>query len=97
MMPYYRVVLHAFLPPSPPASDLDLRGFYVTRVVDATGEAEAGAAAIRLVQAEPKFSRMAEAYGAAPELQVYRLEPDPASDPFTANRSGYVFHEGGEP
>jgi hypothetical protein len=96
-MPYYRVVLHAFLPPSPPGSDLDLRGFYVTRVVDAAGEAEAGAAAIRLVHGEPKFARMAEAYGAAPELQVYRLEPDPAGDPLAANRSGYVFHEGDEP
>lgn len=95
-MPYYRVVLHAFLPPSPPQSDLDLRGFYVTRVVDAAGEAEAGAAAIRLVHGEQKFTRMAEAYGAPPELQVYRLEQDPSGDPVTANRSGYVFHEGEE-
>ena len=93
-MPLYRVVLHAFMPPSPPASDLDLRGFYVTRVVDAADEAGAGAEAIRLVQGESKFVRMADAYGAAPELRVYRLELDPAGDPVTANRSGYVFHEG---
>ena len=93
-MPLYRVVLHAFMPPSPAESDLDLRGFYVTRVVDAADEAGAGAEAIRLVQGESKFVRMADAYGAAPELQVYHLELDPAGDPVTANRSGYVFHEG---
>ena len=92
-MPNFRVVLHALLPPGPPGADPDLRGFYVTRVVLAASETEAGAAAIRMLQAEEKFDRTARAYGVAPEVRVYRVESDPMSDPLVANRSGYVFHE----
>jgi hypothetical protein len=95
-MSNYRVVLHALLPPGPPGADPELRGFYVTRVVPAASETEAGAAAIRMLHAEPKFDRTAKAYGAAPEVRVYRVEPDAVSDPLVANRSGYVFHEAEE-
>ncbi len=87
------MVLHAHLPPSPPDSDVQLRGFYVTRLVEATGALEAGAAAIRLLQTEQKFTRMASAYGHAPELLVDEVELAPGSDPMVVNRSGYLFYE----
>jgi hypothetical protein len=58
------------MPPGPPHSEVQLRGFSVSRIVEATSATEAGAAAIRLLHTEPKFTRMASAYGQAPELQV---------------------------
>jgi hypothetical protein len=92
-VPSYRVVLHGRLPPSPPDSEVQLRGFFVTRVVEADSSAEAGAAAIRLLHAEPKFVRMAEAYGQAPEIQVDESGPAPEADGPAVNRSGYLFYE----
>jgi hypothetical protein len=92
-VPSYRVVLHGRLPPNPPDSEVELRGFLVTRIVEADSMAEAGAAAIRLLHAEPKFVRMAEAYGQAPEIQVDESEPAPGADGAVVNRSGYLFYE----
>ena len=65
----FRVILRGHLPTSPPDSDVQLRGFYVTRIVHASSATEAGAAAIRLLHTEPKFTRMAGAYSQAPELK----------------------------
>jgi hypothetical protein len=92
-LPSYRVTLRGHMPPPPPGSEVQLRGFFVTRIVDASSPAEAGAAAIRLLQAEPKFTRMAGAYGQAPDIQVDEVEFAPASDPVAVNRSGYLFYE----
>ncbi len=92
-LPSYRVTLHGHLPPSPPDSEVQLRGFYVTRVVDAASAAEAGAAAIRLLHTESKFTRMADAYGQAPEIQVDEVDLAPGSDALAVNRSGYLFYE----
>lgn len=89
----FRVVLRGHMPPSPPDSEVQLRGFYVTRIVDAASPSEAGAAAMRLLHTESKFTRMSGAYGQAPELQVDKVEPAPDSDPQAVNRSGYVFYE----
>jgi hypothetical protein len=72
---------------------VQLRGFYVTRVVEATTATEAGAAAIQLLQSEPKFTRMAGSYGQAPDLQVDEVQPAPAGDARDVNRSGYLFYE----
>jgi hypothetical protein len=87
------VILHGHLPPAPPDSQVQPRGFYVTRIVEATGAPEAGAAAIRLLHTEPKFTRMAGNYGQAPDLQVHEIEPAPGRDPRAVNRSGYLFYE----
>jgi hypothetical protein len=87
------VILRGHLPPPLPDSEVQARGFFVTRVVDANSPAEAGAAAIRLLQAEPKFTRMAGAYGQAPDIQVDEVELAPASDPLAVNRGGYLFYE----
>ena len=92
-MPSYRVTVHGHLPSPPPDSEVQLRGFYVTRVVEAPSAAEAGAAAIQLLQAEPKFTRMANSYGQAPDLQVDECELAPGSDAVAMNRSGYLFYE----
>jgi hypothetical protein len=81
------------MPPPPPDSEVQLRGFFVTRIVEASSPPEAGAAAIRLLHTEPKFTRMAAGYGQAPELQVDEVEPAPNSDAAAVNRSGYVFYE----
>ena len=89
----FRVVLRGHLPPSPPDSEVRLRGFFVTRIVDASSPTDAGAAAIRLLQAEAKFIRMAGAYSQAPELQVDEVELAPGSDALAVNRSGYLFYE----
>lgn len=92
-MPGFRVTLHGRLPPPRPDSETQLRGFYVTRLVDVPSALEAGVAAIQLVHAEAKFTRMAGAYGQAPEIQVHRVEPAPGSDAAAVNRSGYLFYE----
>jgi hypothetical protein len=92
-LPSYRVTLHGHLPPPPPDSEVQPRGFYVTRVVEATSAAEAGVAAMRLLHAEQKFTRMASSYGQAPDLQVDEVEMAPGSDALAVNRSGYLFYE----
>jgi hypothetical protein len=92
-LPSYRVILRGHLPPSPPDSEVQPRGFLVTRVVEANSAVEAGAAAIRLLYSEPKFARMAKAYGQAPEIQVDESELAPGSDGLSVNRSGYLFYE----
>ena len=81
------------MPPAPLGSEVQLRGFYVTRVVEATSAAEAGAAAIRLLHAEPKFTRMAGSYGQAPDVQVDEVELAVGSDAPAVNSSGYLFYE----
>jgi hypothetical protein len=53
---------------------------------------EAGAAAIRLVQGEDKFLRLAQTYGEPPELTVDEAEPT-AGDENATNRTGYVFYD----
>ena len=65
----------------------------MTRIVDASSPTDAGAAAIRLLQTEAKFIRMAGAYSQAPELQVDEVELAPGSDALAMNRSGYLFYE----
>ena len=65
----------------------------MTRVVEAAGVAEAGAAAIQLLHAEPKFTRMAGSYGQAPDLQVDEVVLAVGSDAEAVNRSGYLFYE----
>lgn len=92
-MPSYRVTVHGHLPPPAPDSEVQPRGFYGTRVVEAPSAAEAGAAAIQLLQDEPKFTRMAKSYGQAPDLQVDRCELAPVCDAPAVNRSGYLFYE----
>ena len=86
-------MLRGYLPPSPPGSEVHPRGFYVTRVVDASSPIEAGSTAIQILHSEPKFTRMAVAYNQAPELQVDEVELAPESDALAVNRSGYVFYE----
>lgn len=92
-MPSYRVILRGHLPPPLPHSEVQPRGFYATRIVDATSAAEAGAAAIQLLHGESKFTRMAGVYGQAPDIQVDEVELASGSDSQTANRSGYLFYE----
>jgi hypothetical protein len=92
-LPSYRVTIHGHLPPPPLDSEVQPRGFYVTRVVEATSATEAGAAAIQLLHAEPKFTRMAGSYGQAPDLEVGEVELAPDSDAWAVNRSGYLFYE----
>ena len=92
-MPSYRVTLHGHLPPPPPDSEVQLRGFYVTRVVEAATAVEAGAAAIQLLHVEPKFTRMASSYGQVPDLQVDKIELAIGSAAREVNHSGYLFYE----
>jgi hypothetical protein len=63
-------------------------------VVEATSATAAGAAAIQLLHAEPKFTRMAGAYGQAPDVQVDEvlLAAGPSDAP-AVNRSGYLFYD----
>lgn len=89
----YRVTLFALMPPSPPDAEVQLHSFRVSRLVDATNATEAGVAAIRLLQTESKFTRMAGAYGEAPDLEVDEVVPDPDGDIQAVNRSGYLFYE----
>lgn len=89
----YRVTLLGEMPPGPPDSDVQLRVFRVSRIVDAANATEAGPAAIRLLHTEPKFTRMASAYGETPELEVEEVEPAPDADVQAVNRSGYLFTE----
>ena len=81
------------MPPSPPDSEVELRSFRVSRIVDAANGTEAGAAAIRLLHTEPKFMRMADAYEQAPDLEVEEVRPDPDGNLEAVNRSGYLFFE----
>ena len=92
-MARFRVTLLGYMPESPPDSQVELRSFRVTRVVEAINAAEAGAAAIRLLHAEAKFTRMTGAYGEAPELEVDEVTLDPDADIQAVNRSGYLFFE----
>jgi hypothetical protein len=89
----FRVTLLGQMPPSPPDSEIQLHSFRVSRIVDAAHASEAGPAAIRLLHTEQKFTRMASAYGEAPELEVEEVEPDPDADVHAVNRSGYLFYE----
>jgi hypothetical protein len=95
-MRQFRVRLHGRLPPPPAGGEVRPRGFYVNRVVRASDAHEAGAAAIQLVRAEPKFRRLVESYGGeAPELVVEDAIAAPHPDPGRANRTGYVFYDDG--
>jgi hypothetical protein len=88
------VLLRGHLPPAPAGSEVQPRGFYVTRLVTAIDPTDAGSAAIQLLQAEPKYQRLADAYpGSAPELAVEEVSAAPQSHLETVNRSGYVFFE----
>ena len=89
----FRVTLLGYMPESPPDSEVELRSFRVTRVVEAANAAEASTAAMRLLHAEPKFTKMADAYGEAPELEVDEVTLDPDADAQAVNRSGYLFFE----
>lgn len=93
MLARFRVTILGYLPESPPDSEVELRSFRVTRIVEATTATEAGTAAIRHLQAESKFARMADAYGEAPELEVDEVTLDPEADTQAVNRSGYLFFE----
>jgi hypothetical protein len=81
------------MPLAPPDSEVQPRGFFVTHIVEASSPPEAGAAAMRLLHTESKFTRMAAGYGQAPELQVDEVELAPHSDAPAVNRSGYIFYE----
>ena len=87
------MILHCRLGASPPGSDLDLRGFFVTLFVNAGDLVEAGAAAIRLLQSEPKFEGLVTAYGEAPEIAIDEAAPVGNVELDAKNRTGYVFYE----
>jgi hypothetical protein len=73
---------------------VQLRGFYVTRIVSAADPTDAGSTAIQLLLGEPKYQRLAGAFvGGAPELAVEEVSAAPESHARTVNRSGYIFFE----
>jgi hypothetical protein len=93
-LPNYRVLLRGHLAPAPLASELQPRGFYVTRIVTASDATGAGRRALQLVQTESKYERLVESYhGRAPDLAVEEVIEAPSSDQQAVNRSGYVFYE----
>jgi hypothetical protein len=93
-IPKYRVTIHALLPPADDDSEVRLSGFYVTRAVTARNLQEAGATAIRLLQAEPKYRKMVEGYqGRIPELVVDEAVVAQDVDVKSVNHSGYAFYE----
>jgi hypothetical protein len=75
-------------------SELQPRGFYVTRIVTASDATDAGRRALQLVQAESKYQNLVESYrGRAPDLAIEEIAEAPSSDQQAVNRSGYVFYE----
>jgi hypothetical protein len=94
LLTQFRVLLRGHLPPAPADSEVQARGSYVTRLVTAMDPTDAGSAAIQVLQAEPKYQRLANSYPeGAPELAVEEVSAAPESHAESVNRSGYVFFE----
>jgi hypothetical protein len=90
----YRVLLRGHLAAAPPDSEVQPRGFYVTRIVTASDAAEAGRRALEPIQAEPKYRTLVESYkGRAPDIAIEEVVQAPSRDQQAVNRSGYVFYE----
>jgi len=92
-LPRYRVILHADLPLPPPGSEVQPRGFYVTRIVTAESAAEAGV----LQSASCKPSESSCGWLLCTGTHLISLFSEIALAPHShieqVNRSGYVFYE----
>ena len=88
------MLLRGHLAPASLDSELQPRGFYVTRIVTASDVTDAGRRALQLVQTESKYQKLVESYsGQAPDLAIEKVSAAPSSDEQAVNRSGYVFYE----
>ena len=88
----FRVIVHGILSPVPSADGPRARGFYTAREVRATTPAEAGLAAIGLVQADSRVAEIAVEWGAAaPDLVVDEVI-DLAAAPMDDAPQGFIFY-----
>jgi hypothetical protein len=86
--------MRGHLTPAPSESELQPRGFYVSRVVNASDATDAGQRAIQLLQSEAKYKKLVQSHGGqAPHLQIEEVGEPPSHDDQALNRSGYVFYE----
>jgi len=93
----YRVIVHGVVSPVPSPDGPRARGFYTAREVRAAGPAEAGLAAVGLVQADPRVAAIATEWRAAsPDLLVDEVVDLGAGAPVDGAPQGFIFYNEAE-
>jgi hypothetical protein len=92
-VPRYRVRIEGRDIEAPPQKGEPLRGFFVTRVVQAPGAAEAEARALALVAADWTSGGRYASWKQSPTFEVIETAPAGRFSWLTVN-TNYIFHRG---